>query len=57
MASIDDSSTYDESDDGYIIMNAFEDIWDGNQIHSEIKARDARLKIRDHIKQTQNEWK
>ena len=38
-------------------MNALEEIWDGGQIHPGIKARDAKLKIRDHIKQTINEWK
>ena len=38
-------------------MDALEDIQDGIQINLEINARDARFKIRDHIKQTKNKQK
>ena len=55
--SIDDWSTENDSDDGSISTDDLEDIWGGSQIHPELNARDARLKIRDRIKQTQNEWK
>ena len=57
MDSIDESYIDDDSDDGYISKNALEDIWYGSQIRPELHAWYARLKIRDHIKQTQNEWK
>ena len=57
MASIDESFTYNDSDDGSISRNSLEGIWYGIQIRPEINARDARLKIRDRIKLTQSEWK
>ena len=57
MASIDDLSIYDDSDDRYISTNSIEDIWYGNQIHPELNTRDDRLKIRDCIKQTKSGWK
>ena len=38
-------------------MNALKDICGGSQIHPELNARYARLKIRDHIKQAKNKWK
>ena len=38
-------------------MNDLKDIWYGSQIHIDIIARDARLKILDHIKQTKIERK
>ena len=57
LASIDDSYTYNDSDDGYISMNDVEEIQDGSYAYSYINTIDARLKIRDHIKQPQNEWK
>ena len=56
-ASIDESSTDYDSDDGYICMNALEEIWDENYVHPDINARYARLKIRDRIRQAQSEWK
>ena len=55
MDSIDDSSTDYNSDYGFIGTNSIEDIQYGNQMHPYISARDARLKICDRIKQTQNE--
>ena len=54
MASIYESSTYDEFDDGYIITDALEDIQDGKYVHPDINERDAILKICDCIKQNQN---
>ena len=57
LSSIDESSTDDESDYLSISTNDLEDILEGSQIHPEINARDDRLKIRDRIRQTQNEWK
>ena len=54
MDSIDESSTEYESDYGYISTKLIEDIRDGIQMHPELNAIYARLKIRDRIKQTQN---
>ena len=54
MTSIDDSYTDDESYDGSISMNTLEEIWGRSQIHTELNARDARLKVPDCIKQTQH---
>ena len=45
LASIDESSSYDDSDEGYISMNSLEDIPDGNYVHPDINARDDRFKI------------
>ena len=50
LASIDESSTYYESDDLSISTNTLKDIWDRIQIHPELNARDARFKIHDCIK-------
>ena len=38
-------------------MNDLEDIWYGNHVHLDISKRDARLKLCEHIKQAQIEWK
>ena len=57
LASINDSSTNNDSDDGYISTNTLEEIWDGNYIHPDINKRYPRLKIRDHIRKAQGEWK
>ena len=57
MASIDESTADNESDDGYISMNTIKEIWYGNKMHLELNTRDARLKISDFIKQTKNERK
>ena len=54
--SIDESSTEDESDDGYISMNALKYIWYGSQIHPDINERYARLKIHGHINKKKIEW-
>ena len=56
-ASIDQSYTDNESDDGYISTKDLEEIWDVIQIHPGINARDARFKIRDCIKRAYSEWK
>ena len=50
-ASIDDSSTDDDSGDWSISMKALEDIRDGNHVHTGINTRYVRFKIRDHILQ------
>ena len=42
MASIYESCTDDDYDEGYMITDALEDIQDGNYIHLEIRARYAR---------------
>ena len=55
--SIDESSTDNDSDDGYISMNFLKDIQYGNYVHQYINTRDTRLKIHDRIRKTQNEWK
>ena len=57
MDSIDESYKDNNYYDGSIIKNALEDIHGGIQIHPELNAREARFKIRDLIKQPQNEWK
>ena len=57
MASIYESSTDDESDDGYISTNSPKYIHNGIQIYLDINARDARLKIHDFIIKMQIECK
>ena len=57
MSSIYELSTYNDADYWYISTNSLKYIQDEGQIHPDINARDARLKICDHNKQTQNEWK
>ena len=54
MASVDESSVDDNSSDESISNKDIEDIWYGSYVHPNINARDARLKIRDHIRQSQN---
>ena len=53
-ASIDESSTDDDYDDGSISKNALEGIGCRSQIHPELHARDARFKMRVRIRKTQN---
>ena len=50
-ASIDELSTDDDSYDGSINKNSRKSIQDVNYVHLDINARDARLKIRDRIRQ------
>ena len=57
LASIDELSIDNKSDDVSIGTNGIKDIRYGNQIHTDINARDVRLKICDYIKQTKNECK
>ena len=57
LSSIYESSTDDDSDDRSISTNALENLQDGSQIHPKINARDDRLKICDHIRQTKHKWK
>ena len=57
LTSIDESSTDDDSDDGYISTNTLEDIRNVNYLHPGINTRYARLKIHERIRQTQGEWK
>ena len=54
LASIDELSKDDGSDDGSISMNTLGEIWGGNYVHPDINTRDARLKIRDRIMQVQS---
>ena len=54
LGSIDKSSTDDNSYEKSISTDDNEYIWDGSYIHSNINARDARLKIHDRIRQSQN---
>ena len=56
MASIDESSTENDSDEGSISTNALKEILDGSQIHIELNARYARLKILDRIKKRNVFW-
>ena len=57
MTSIDQSSADDNSDEKSISKYDLEDVWDGIYVHQNINSRDASLKMRDHIKQSKNEWK
>ena len=47
----------DESDHDLISTEMLEDISDGSQTHTNVKIREARYIIRDHIMQSQSEWK
>ena len=54
MMSEQDMENLDEKeifDDDHISTETLHDIRDGNQTHPNIVKREARLKIRDHIKQ------
>ena len=55
--STDKSSTDNDCNGGSISANVFKDIWKRNQVHTDIKAIYARLKICDRINQAQSEWK
>ena len=53
LASVNEFSTDDDSDDGYISRNALEEIWFRSQNNRKINARYAIFKISYHIRQTQ----
>ena len=55
--SIDESYADDNSDNKSIGTYDIENIWCGSYAHPNIKTRDARLKIRDRIRQSQNKCK
>ena len=57
LASIDESSTDNDSVGGSISTNTLEDMWDGNYVNPDNNATDSRLKMRDRIIQAQSEWK
>ena len=60
MMSEKDMENLDEKekfDDNLISTETLHDIRDGNQTHPDIDKREARLKIRDRIKQKKSEWK
>ena len=55
-----DMEKFDEKekfDDDLISTETLHDIRDGNQTHPNIDKREARLKIRDRIKQNKSQWK
>ena len=54
MENIDEKEKFD---DNLISTETLHDIRDGNQTHPNIDKREARLKIRNHIKQNKLEWK
>ena len=54
MENIDEKEKFD---DDLISTETLHDIRDGNQTHPNIDKREARLKIRDQIKQKKLEWK
>ena len=47
----------DESDNDLISTEMLEDICDGSQTHPNVNRREARYKIRNHIRRSQSEWK
>ena len=47
----------DKSEDEAMSTEMLEEIWQGSQSHLSVNRREARYKIRDHIKQGQSEWK
>ena len=57
MDSIDESSTYIDSDEVPISINTIEYIQDGNYAHLDINTRDARFKTCYYIRQAKSEWK
>ena len=54
MENIDEKEKFD---DNLISMETLHDIRDVNQTHQNTDRREARLKIRDRIKQKKSEWK
>ena len=54
MENLDEKEKFD---DDHISTETLEDIRDGSQTHMTVDKREARCKIRDHIKQKKSEWK
>ena len=54
MENIDEKEKFD---DDHISTETLHDICDRNQTHPNVDTREARPKIRDHIKQRKLEWK
>ena len=54
MENIDEEEKFD---DDLISKETLQDIRDGNRTHPEINKREARMAIRDRIKQSKSEWK
>ena len=54
MENLDEKEKFD---DDLISTETLHDICDGNQTHLNIDKREARLAIRDHIKQKNFQWK
>ena len=54
MENLDEKENFD---DDLISTETLHDICDGNQTHPSIDKREARLKIRDRIKQNKSQWK
>ena len=53
MENLDETEKFD---DDLISTETLEDIRDGNQTHPKIDKREARIKIRDRIKQKKSQW-
>ena len=56
LASIDESSTDYDSDNGYISTRSLKYIWYGRYVHPYINARDSILKICYRINKAKNDW-
>ena len=58
MENLGKTETCDEGlDEGLMSTELLQDIRDGNRTHPEINKREARMAIRDRIKQSKSEWK
>ena len=57
MGSIYESYVDNNYDDKSISMDALEEIWGKNYVHPNINVKDSILKICDHIRQVQSQWK
>ena len=54
MENLDEKEKFE---DDHISTETLHDIRDGNQTHPKIDKREARLEIRDRIKQKKSQWK
>ena len=54
---MDAMNSCDDSDHDIISTEMLEDILDGSRTHPNVNRREARYKIRDHIRQRKLEWK